>query len=126
MTTTTTTTTCNICGGAKDKPYRRYDSDGNITEGCVAKDHNGAALGAEDAAWHRRQDARIIRASTGWTLVNNDYVAEASDFGPQGPTHCPACAATLLRHLDAQRNAEGELTKWTGTCNGKRITVYND
>lgn len=52
---------CRTCGCPKGAPYRRYVG-GEVTEGCIALDHDGHA-----DAWHMRPAAVRFRAdSAAW------------------------------------------------------------
>lgn len=55
--------TCTICGQSAYSPYRSYNPQGHIVEGCVDQFHTPAFEGivSESARWHHRKEARDIR-----------------------------------------------------------------
>ena len=57
-------TVCNICGKPFNKPFRSYDSNGNIVHGCVDGSHTGYLVPlSASAIWHNRKEAKEIRAA---------------------------------------------------------------
>ena len=55
-------TVCCVCGKAPGMPYRRYDSKGAISEGCVDATHTGHLPPTTNTSnWHNRTDAVAIR-----------------------------------------------------------------
>jgi len=50
---------CNVCGCAVEFPFRRYDENGNIIDGCVALSHTGHLSNQQDIAWHTSETALL-------------------------------------------------------------------
>lgn len=56
---------CGTCCRRADAPYRLYDSQGKITQGCVANFHTGHLVAiSQSNHWHTRPEAKRIRAAT--------------------------------------------------------------
>lgn len=53
---------CPICNRSADRPYRRFDLRGKVTEGCVARFHDRANLIGESARWHSVQRRALGKA----------------------------------------------------------------
>ena len=54
--------TCPTCGRAPSAPYRRYDAQGRVTEGCIDATHTGRLVGtSESNRWHMRPVAEVMR-----------------------------------------------------------------
>ena len=51
---------CNTCGFEADRPYRRYEANKGVVEGCVD------AIHTTNDAWHNSKSAKAIRKS--WAL----------------------------------------------------------
>lgn len=56
---------CRICGNPLNAPFRSWDRDGHIVQGCVDPDHDAHIVGSH-LAWARRKEVRAIRSA----LVN--------------------------------------------------------
>jgi ketosteroid isomerase-like protein len=60
---------CPVCGKTSAMPYRRYDRELNVVEGCVDAFHTDGLLrrrgrtysANQDWAWHMRDDAKQLR-----------------------------------------------------------------
>jgi hypothetical protein len=54
--------TCPICCRPAAAPYRRYNSRGQVVEGCVAAFHGGKLVTpSESNRWHCRPATKSIR-----------------------------------------------------------------
>ena len=54
---------CSTCTRDPGAPFRRHDTHGKITEGCIDECHTGHVYG-ESAAWHNRAQAKKLRKET--------------------------------------------------------------
>lgn len=55
--------TCNTCTNSVYEPFRVYNADGKVVEGCVDECHTGKLVApSESARWHSRPQAKKIRA----------------------------------------------------------------
>ncbi len=54
------TNTCRTCGNPLNAPYRSWDRQGHIVQGCVDPDHDAHIIGA-NLAWAKRPEVRKIR-----------------------------------------------------------------
>ena len=59
-TTTAGAERCNTCTRPVASPFRRFDSNGKVIEGCVDAAHTGHIYG-ESLRWHMRPAAKEIR-----------------------------------------------------------------
>jgi len=61
---------CRICGNDVAKPFRVFDANGKVLNGCVFKDHDGHLVPASESSfWHNRKEAKAIRAKLNY-IVN--------------------------------------------------------
>ena len=55
-------TTCNTCTNRIDQPYRVYDAQGKVIQGCVDACHIGQIVTpSESSRWLMRPEAKKIR-----------------------------------------------------------------
>lgn len=54
---------CPICGRSRARPYRVYDAEHNVIEGCVDEFHEPALpdMSLESRAWHDSEHAQAVR-----------------------------------------------------------------
>ena len=56
---------CNTCVKPADSPYRRYDNNGYVIEGCIDAIHTGHLVTpSASSMWHNRPEAKKWRAET--------------------------------------------------------------
>ena len=54
--------TCPTCCKASDNPYRSYNQEGKIVQGCIDEFHTGRLVTpSESSFWHNRACAKVMR-----------------------------------------------------------------
>ncbi len=120
------TAVCTTCGRSDDSPYRVYDAHGKVIIGCVDDCHTGRLVAiSESNRWHRRPEAKRIRAIAKRVQQGKGYGPKTSQDVSRktmkAPLHCLSRAGKGPAHIvkckrrESKEDARGRVRERTVT-----------